>query len=217
MNQSPDRTPSEVLRGRWLDCLVPRAGREGWTEAAATTAAAEAGLSAGEQALAAPGGVADLVDAFFDAAGRKAADALTPESLSGLNTPGKVAAGIKAWLAVLEPDRAAVRRAAARGFLPQGAGPALARTWKVADWIWTAAGDTATDYNRYSKRGLLASVLPGIVWLWLDGPDEDRLDAEIARRLAFASGAGRSLGRFAKPVLDALTRRGDKPTSPFGP
>ncbi len=213
--------PSALLRARWLAELVPLAAETGWTEANATIAAQQAGLDEGEQALAAPGGVRDLIAAFFDRAETITAAALAEMDLSALKTHERVATGVRTWLAVLEPDRAAVRRAASRGLMPYGAGDAAARTWAVADLIWKAAGDTATDYNRYSKRGLLAACLPGLVFFWLEAPSQDALDAEIHRRLKFASDTGRSLGRVAKPVLDLFAARktdapGDKPKSPFG-
>ncbi|HBX93320.1 MAG TPA: COQ9 family protein, partial [Hyphomonas sp.] len=64
------QTPSEVLRFRWLDAMLPDVPFDGWTEATAARAAKQAGLSEGEQALAAPNGVPDLIDAFFDRAGQ---------------------------------------------------------------------------------------------------------------------------------------------------
>ncbi|WP_291079181.1 COQ9 family protein [Hyphomonas sp.] len=197
-------TPSETLRFRWLDALLPDVPFDGWTEAAAAVAADRAGLTPGEQALAAPNGISDLIDAFFDRAGQAALEHLSQQDLAGLNTPGRVKAGLLAWLSVLEPDREAVRRAAIRGLLPWGTGPAVQRTWRVADMVWDAAGDTSDDYNRYSKRGLLAAVIPPIVMYWLDAPDGEDLDAYIDRRLKLASGIGRNIGRFAKPLLDAL-------------
>ena len=183
-------TPSDVLRSRWLEALLPHIAFDGWTDAAASLAASEAGLSEGEQALAAPNGVIDLIEAFFAAAEAEAKAILAAEVL--------------VWLGALAPNREAVRRAAARGFLPWSAGPAVQRAWSVADMVWTAAGDTATDYNRYSKRGLLAAVIPGIVMYWLDAPDAADLDAYISRRLQQASGLGRNAGRVVAPVLDFI-------------
>ena len=180
---------------------------DGWTETAAREAAARAGLSEGEQALAAPQGVIDLIEAFFDAAGARAQAALETEDMTGLRVPDKVKRGVLAWLAALEPHQEAVRRAASRGFLPWGAGPAMQRTWIVADMIWTAAGDTATDYNRYSKRGLLAGVLPAIVLYWVDRPDPEQLEAFIDRRLAQASGIGQAAGQVLRPLLDRLPQK----------
>ena len=190
------QTPSEVLRFRWLDAMLPDVPFDGWTEATAARAAKQAGLSEGEQALAAPNGVPDLIDAFFDRAGQAAREALADQDISALKTPARVKAGVLAWLAALEPNREAVRRAAVRGLLPWGAASAVQRTWRIADMVWDEAGDTSEDYNRYSKRGLLAAVIPPIIMYWLH--------TYIDRRLSLASGIGRNLGRIAKPLLDVL-------------
>lgn len=198
------QTPSEVLRFRWLDAMLPDVPFDGWTDVTAARAADRAGLTEGERALAAPQGVKDLIDAFFERAGQVAREALAARDQTELNTPARVKAGVLAWLAALEPNREAVRRAAVLGLLPWGAAPAAQRTWRVADMVWDAAGDTSDDYNRYSKRGLLAAVIPPIVMYWLDDPSDADLDAYIDRRLRLASGIGRNLGRLAKPLLDVL-------------
>jgi ubiquinone biosynthesis protein COQ9 len=212
------KPPSSLLRTKWLEALLPEVPFDGWTRAAATAAAEKAGLTEGEQALAAPNGVPDLIAAFFDAAQAEAAEALEQADFDDMRTPEKVAAGLKAWLGALEPNREAVRRAAARGFMPWGAGGALQRAWSVSDMVWSAAGDVATDYNRYSKRGLLTAVIPTVVMYWLDGPEEDDLDAFIMRRLTRVSGIGRTGGRVLKPLLGALQglRSGKRPGSGFG-
>ncbi|WP_353256942.1 COQ9 family protein [Hyphomonas sp.] len=199
--------PSHLLRRRWLTELLPEVAFEGWTEAAVSAAAIRAGLTQGEQALAAPQGVLNLIDAFFDAAEAGARAELASADLTGLRVPDKVKRGVIAWLDALAPNREAARRAASRGFLPWGAGPALQRTWKVADMIWTAAGDQSDDYNRYSKRALLAGVLPAIVLYWADNPSPEDLDGFISRRLANASGIGQRAGRIVKPVLQRFGKR----------
>lgn len=199
--------PSDLLRRRWLTELLPEVAFEGWTEAAVSAAAVRAGLTQGEQALAAPQGVLNLIDAFFDAAEAAARAELASADLTGLRVPDKVKRGVIAWLDALAPNREAARRAASRGFLPWGAGPALQRTWKVADMIWTAAGDQSDDYNWYSKRALLAGVLPAIVLYWADNPAPEDLDGFISRRLANASGIGQRAGRIVKPVLDRFGKR----------
>ena len=198
--------PSSALRARWLDALLPLVPFDGWTEAAAQDAADTAGLDAGERALAAPNGVADLVEAFFDAAEVDVRAHLEVATLETLGVREKVAFGVRAWLDALVPNREAARKAGARGFLPWVAGDAVARAWSVADTIWTGIGDTSEDYNKYSKRGLLAGVLPLIFLRWLDEDDEAALDAYIAQRLTGAMTLGRSAGKFAAPLLDAVER-----------
>ena len=123
-----------------------------------------------------------------------------------LRTHEKVAAGIKAWLSVLAPHREAVKRAAVRGFAPWNAPAAAKRTWKTADAIWLAAGDTAEDYNRETKRALLSAVLPQIVLYWQDDPADEDLDAFIEKRLQGAMKFGQWGSKFAKPGLDLIDR-----------
>ena len=204
--------PSIRLQDKWLEALLPHVPDTGWTDQAAQTAMCEAGISSDEAALAAPGGVGDLVERFFDRAEEGMLAKLEEEDLSTLRTHEKVAAGIKAWLGALEPHREAVKRASARGFLPWNARDAAQRTWKTADAIWTAAGDTATDYNRETKRGLLSAVLPPIVLYWQNEPDDADLAAFIAKRLENAMTFGKWGSKIAKPgleLLDRLRGRGD--------
>jgi ubiquinone biosynthesis protein COQ9 len=88
--------------------------------------------------------------------------------------------------------------------LPWGAGAAGRRVWRVADVIWEAAGDTATDYNRQTKRGLLSAVILGIVLRWLAGLEGEALDALIMKRLKQVMKLGQTGSKVLKPLLDGL-------------
>ena len=197
-------SPSALLRTRWLAAFLPHIPFDGWTQAGASKAALEAGLTEGEQALAAPRGLRDLVDTFFDMAESEAAQALTAANLTDMSVREKVANGVKLWLGALAPHKEAARKAAARGFLPWVAGDAIQRTYSVADMIWTGLGDTSEDYNKYSKRGLLAATLPLIFMRWIDEDNDAALDAYISRRLTGAMKLGQTGGRIAAPLLNAF-------------
>ncbi|WP_233356223.1 COQ9 family protein [Henriciella aquimarina] len=195
------------LQDKWLETLLPLVEDKGWTDEAYTLSAREAGISSEEMSLAAPNGISDLIERFFDRAEETMLESLATRDLTGLRTHERVAAGIRAWLDALEPHRGAVRKASTRGFLPWHAPDAAKRTWKTADAIWTAAGDTATDYNRETKRGLLSATLPTIVLYWLDNDyDEEELDAFIESRLKGAMKLGQWGSKIAKPGLELLDR-----------
>ena len=200
------RAPSLRLKDRWLDALLPHVVDEGWTPLALDVSAREIGLSSGEQALAAPGGVVDLIDHFFIQAEDCVREQASEGVLGGLRTHERVARGVRIWLDALEPNREAVRRAAARGLLPWQSAPAIKRGWSVADTIWLAAGDTATDYNKQTKRILLSGALPAILSYWLNDPSSDDLDAYIARRLQGAMKLGQASGKVLSPALDFMER-----------
>ncbi|MEL6723960.1 MAG: COQ9 family protein [Pseudomonadota bacterium] len=199
-------TPSQTLRDRWLQALLPRVPQTGWTLASAKRVAHEIELTDGEQALAAPNGITDLIDHFFERATDEMLETLSTQDLDRLRTHERVAAGLRAWLDALAPNKAAVRKAAGHGLLPWGAGAAVKRVWKIADAIWDAAGDSATDYNRQTKRALLSAVIPRIVIYWLDHEDPDRLDAFIAKRLQRAMKVGQAGGKIVGPALDFMER-----------
>jgi len=203
------KTPSAKLRSKWLEALLPIVPFEGWTDEAADQAAEDASLSHEEQVLAAPNGVMDLLQHFFDGAEDKLRETLETEDLSEMGVRGSVAFGVRTWLNALEPHREPVRKAVTRGFLPWRALPAAQRTWSIADTIWDGIGDTSTDYNKYTKRGLLASAIPPIVLKWCDEENEDLMDEYILKRLTQVMKAGQTGAKVFKPVLDVLQKGWD--------
>lgn len=199
------RIPSESIRDRWLEAALPLVETDGWTKSSLHRAAEIAGIDAGEQALAAPNGVNDLIDHMFEQSADTMLETLVTRDLQSLRVHERVAAGVRAWLDGLEPRKTAVRKAAGRGMLPWGAGAASRRVWRIADAIWEAAGDTATDYNRQTKRALLSAVLPGITLRWLAGLEGEALDQLIMKRLKQAMKLGQTGGKVVKPLLDTLS------------
>lgn len=195
-------TPSEKLRDRWLDAMLPDVANVGWTAGAMRRSATAAGLTPGEQALAAPHGVTDLIDHFFERSADQMLETLATKDLAALRTHERVAAGLMAWLDALQPHKSAVRKAVGRGLTPWGTGGAIKRVWSIADTIWEAAGDTATDYNRQTKRALLSAVIPSIVLHWLAHDDRDALARFIERRLQRAMKVGQTGARILGPALE---------------
>jgi len=195
-------TPSEKLRNRWLDAFLPKVAESGWTNVNAKQAAREAEITPGEQALAAPNGVTDLINHFFEGAIDQMLATLATRDLTALRTHERVAAGVRAWLDALTDHKEAVRKAAGRGLVPWGAGAAAKQVWSISDAIWEAAGDTATDYNRQTKRALLSAAMPPIILYWLEHDDPDELDRYIADRLQTAMKLGQTGSKILKPVLD---------------
>lgn len=200
-------TPSRKLKDRWLEALLPHVAFDGWSRESAVKSAKEVGLSDAEQALAAPGGVLDLIDHFFDTAEERLKSAIEKQDFSDSGVREKVGKCVQLWLNELAPHREPVRRAAQRAFAPWRTGPAAGRAWSVADTIWTGIGDTSTDYNKYSKRGILAATLPSIVFSWVDGADETTLDELIAKRLTRAMKMGQTGSKILKPFLAPFASR----------
>jgi ubiquinone biosynthesis protein COQ9 len=166
-------TPSARFRARILEAFPAHAAREGWTEGAFKAAAAQAGLSEGEAALACPKGSFDLFDAFADRADQAMLDALADLDLQSMRIRDKVRAAVQLRLQAQAPYKQAARvmtRALSR---PSRAPEAARLLWRTADRVWRALGDTSTDENFYSKRAILSGVLASTYARWFSDDSED--------------------------------------------
>ena len=69
--------------------------------------------------------------------------------------------------------------------MPQNLPQAARLSWRSADVMWRLAGDTATDYNHYSKRAILSAVYGSTLLAWLQDESEGSADtaAFLDRRI----------------------------------
>ena len=58
-------------------------------------------------------------------------------------------------------------------WLPRNIRKSTNYLWQAADTVWIAAGDTSTDYNRYTKRLLLIAVMKSTLSFWLNDTSVD--------------------------------------------
>ena len=169
--------------------LAPRiaanAGFDGWGDAARDLAADSIGVDRDVARLAFPGGAVDMIAAWFAGIDEAMLAQLPPERLAPMKIRAKITALVEARLRATAPDREALRRALAILALPQNAMRGVKLGWHAADVMWRAAGDTATDYNHYTKRTILAGVYAATVTVFLDDESEGHAatSAFLARRI----------------------------------
>jgi ubiquinone biosynthesis protein COQ9 len=70
-------------------------------------------------------------------------------------------------------DREVTRRALNLLAQPQHAALSAKLLWQAADAMWRAAGDTATDYNHYTKRLILSGIYSASLLHWTQDDSED--------------------------------------------
>ena len=154
--------------------LIPaHATFDGWNDEAVAMAAAELGIPAPRARLAFPGGAPDMVDAWFDAIDRAMARAFPLERVEAMKIRARIAGLVMFRLETINPHREALRRALAILAQPQNLGLAARLGWRAADRMWRIAGDTATDFNHYSKRAILMAVYGSTSLVYLDDSSED--------------------------------------------
>jgi ubiquinone biosynthesis protein COQ9 len=206
MTEIADMTLDE-LRVTLAPHLAPNAAFDGWNAKAVAAAADAIGADQDVARLAVPGDAVGMIDLWFADIDRRMAAALPPETLGAMKIRGRITALIEARLDALAPDREALRRAVAILAMPQNAARAAKLGWRSADVMWRLAGDTATDYNHYTKRAMLAGIYAATIAVFLNDESEGQAEtrAFLARRIenimqfekAKARLAGRSDHRFS--------------------
>jgi ubiquinone biosynthesis protein COQ9 len=168
-----------------LQAVLPNVPFDGWSIAALRGGARRLGINEAEASALFPHTVA-MVEWFSRWADREMIARIEQADFAAMKVRERVAAAVRARLAVLEPHREAARRGLAVLALPQNAPVGLRLLYDTVDAIWYAAGDTATDFNFYTKRALLAGVYGATMLYWLDDRSVDSVNtgAFLDRRLA---------------------------------
>lgn len=175
----------EELRASLGREVAADAAFDGWGATALRATAERLGVDADVAALAFPDGALQMIDAWFASVDADMLRALPPERLSAMKIRDRITALVDARLDLLAPCREALRRAQAVLANPINAAVATRLGWRAADVMWRAAGDTATDYNHYTKRAILGSVYAATLLIFVNDDSEDRADtrAFLARRI----------------------------------
>lgn len=209
----------DELRAALAPLLPGHAAFDGWSGEALAMAAAELGVPAERARLAFKGGQPQMIDAWFDSVDKAMLDAFPPERIAAMKVRDRIRELALFRLEAMRPHREALRRALAILALPQNLACGARLAWRAADRMWRLAGDTATDFNHYSKRAILVGVYGSTTLVFLDDDSDDlaatraflnrRIDDVMAFEKFKASWRGtrqrlpslsRFLGRIRYPV-----------------
>jgi len=163
----PD-SPLEALRKRLALAVGRHAVFDGWTQKAVDSAAAELNINRDQARLAMPKDAPGLIDTYVQAIDATMAKAFPPERMAKMKIREKIRALVWFRIETMTEAREAIRRALAILAMPQNALLAAKIGWRSADAMWRLAGDTATDFNHYTKRMTLGAVYASTLLAWLD-------------------------------------------------
>ncbi len=185
MQDAPADPTLDEMRVMLAAELPHHAGFDGWTLIALDAAASATGIDPAVARLAFPGGAVDMIDAWFAHVDAAMLADLPPEALAAMKIRARITALVEARLDLVAVDIEALRRALAVLALLQNLARAARLNWRAADAMWRAAGDTATDFNHYSKRAILGGVYAATVIAMLADESEERADtrAFLGRRI----------------------------------
>ena len=179
-----DPTLDEV-RAHLAPLLPAHAAFDGWSPEAVTLAAGQAGVDPDIARLAFKDGAVQMIDAWFRSVDHRMAEQLPAETLAAMKIRERITELVWARIAIVAPDREALRRALAILAMPQNASRAARMGWRAVDLMWQLAGDKATDFNHYTKRVTLGAVYASTVLALLDDETADLSDTRefLERRI----------------------------------
>ena len=174
-----------ALKGAVVDAALPHIAFDGFTDKLMGRAAKEAAASKEDLRRLFPNGALSLLEAYSDSVDAEMEKRLAKAKLPSLPVRKRIATAVKTRLEILKPHKEAVRRGVAHLSLPPNVPLGAKLVYRTVDAMWRAAGDVSTDFNFYTKRGILAGVYSATLMRWLtdDGKDERATDEFLAARI----------------------------------
>jgi ubiquinone biosynthesis protein COQ9 len=203
MATSVDQTLDDI-RAALAPLIAANAVFDGWTRDAVRSAAVAAGTDPDVALYAFKGGQMDMIDAWIEGVDAAMEAALPAEALAEMKIRERIAALVRFRLDAVQGREEAVRAAVAIMAMPQNVARALRIGWRSADVMWHLAGDTATDWNHYSKRTILAGIYTATLAVFIDDDSEGK-----AETLAFLDRRIDGVMRFEKAKARLTSSTGD--------
>lgn len=210
MTQTPEPDWADRMEQAVLDAAIARAPVLGWNARLVRAACEDNGLSLGDEELLLPNGARDLAALFSRRHDDRALEALSAVEPASLKIRERIARAVSERLEAAAADLEAAKKCAAFLALPVNADLGLKLAWEGADQIWQWSGDTATDWNHYSKRTIVSGILiPALTMRLFDG--KARADAFVAARIENVMTfekwkAGKDFDAPLRKLTEALSR-----------
>jgi len=200
MGQS-DLTLDEI-RARLAPAIVDAAAFDGWSDAAIRSAAEQEGIDPVVARLAFPGGAMDMIGAWVEAIDARMEAEFSADTLAIMPVRERIRALVWFRLECAGGKEESLRRALAIEAMPQNAARTLRMGWHSADLMWRLAGDTASDYNHYTKRVILAGIYAATLAVFVSDESEGKAETR-----AFLDRRIEGVMRFEKAKARLLRER----------
>lgn len=182
--------PADLTLDELRPLLAPEIARaaafDGWSEQAVNEAAQALGASPEAARLAFADGPMDMIAAWIDRIDADMIAAFPPERIAAFSIRERIRALVQFRLDALAGLDEALRRALAIMAMPQNLARTARISWHSADVMWRLAGDTATDYNHYTKRATLVALYASTLMCFANDNSAGKADTAsfLDRRIA---------------------------------
>lgn len=191
----------DELRLALAPAIADAAVFDGWGEEAVAEAAMAEGIDPAVAEFAFPGGAMDMIAAWIARIDADMAVALPAGRLAALPVRERIRQLVEFRLNAVAGSREALRRAMTIMALPKNLARSAQLGWSSADAMWRAAGDTATDFNHYTKRLTLAGIYTATLAVFVNDDSEGFAEtrAFLDRRISGVMRFEKAKARFLNP------------------
>nr|WP_313438503.1 COQ9 family protein [Novosphingobium sp.] len=175
----------EALRRQLAPAIADAAVFDGWTTDAVRQAAEMAGIDKDLAEFAFRDGQMAMISAWVSHVDQEMERTTPASSLKGVSIRERIRRLVMARLDAVAGREEALNRALTIMAMPQNLRASLRLGWRSADAMWRLAGDTATDYNHYTKRTILGSIYAATLRVLVSDKSEDKAEtrAFLDRRI----------------------------------
>jgi ubiquinone biosynthesis protein COQ9 len=163
-----------AIKDKILTVALEDAAFDGWNADMVQAAAEKAGYERAMAKAVFPDIVTDILVHLSDWADRQMLEKLEEIEPESMRVRDRIRLAVQTRLSVLKDHKESVKASSRYWLHPFRKFQAAKMVWSTADCIWDWAGDTATDYNRYTKRGLLSGVLTSTMLYWMNDDSENQ-------------------------------------------
>ncbi len=177
MSEDNKKLDDDEIKKQLINAILPHVPFDGWGRAALSLAAKDMGMDYTKADILFPSGAGDVIAYHAKMMDDLMVDKLQNIDLASMKIHKRITIAVKIRLQLLEPNQQAVSKGLSFMALPSNGALALKILYKSVDNMWYMAGDTATDWNFYSKRILLAAVYSSTMLYWLNDTSKDYTDS----------------------------------------
>lgn len=153
-----DAATLDDLRRQLAPAIADAAVFDGWSAEAVAQAAVANGVDPALAAFAFRDGAMAMITAWIAHVDATMSDAVGGGTLSNMKIRERIQRLVWARLDAVAGREEALIRALTIMAMPQNLAASTRLGWHSADVMWRLAGDTATDYNHYTKRTILGGI-----------------------------------------------------------
>lgn len=197
----------EEMRAVLAPAVARAAAFDGWSAAALAEAARQHGIDPKVAELAFAGGAMAMIAAWIGAVDAAMRREFGDGSLLALPIRERIGRLVRFRLDAISGLEESLRRALSIMAMPQNAAQALRLGWNSADAMWRLAGDTATDYNHYTKRTILAGLYAATLAIFVGDDSAGKAEtlAFLDRRIAGVMRFEKAKARLLRPDAEQFS------------